>query len=164
MEMAMDDDDDDGSDGETDDGTMSEGEIDMGDEDDEEMVGTFINEDDIEYVEGDSDDEEEGGEWLDEPEDGEDGEGGEEIVEDGDGFQGDPQVAAGIINEDDIDDGDSEDPDSYTDEEEMYLTGELEFEAGLEEEMRRDQPEDPALRFMSHDARRQRISELLSDL
>lgn len=103
------------------------------------------------------------GEWIDEPEAGEeDGLHLGDMGQEEDGFAGDAQLI--VDDEDDDIDGDSEDPDSYTDEEEAFMSGELEFEADMEEEMRQVIPEDPNLRFMSNDARRQRISEPLAAL
>lgn len=90
----------------------------------------------IEFIEGD-DMEGDGAEWLDEDDVEEEIEieNGEDAVIEGDFLQvDDGQDGAPVLDDDDIDDGDSEDPDSYTDEEEMYLAGELEFDPEVDEQ------------------------------
>ncbi|GAA5961735.1 hypothetical protein JCM21900_000844 [Sporobolomyces salmonicolor] len=143
---ASDDEDEDGDIAHFDDEDMEEmDEDDMHDMHDHDSDGDEIDEADIaEEVEIDTSDEEEmleafedgldGGEddWVDEDEDGpqEDGirQGGDELV-----FDGDAPIQA-FDDEDDVDDGaDSED--MFTDEEEV-LTGELEFDPEMTEQLR----------------------------
>ncbi|KAK4052443.1 E3 ubiquitin-protein ligase tom1 [Microbotryomycetes sp. JL201] len=128
-DMGIDEDEDDDSHADTDDMEAHAEDMEMI-EGEDGIMDAFIDEDEGEEVWVDEDDDEAPG--FDVAED--DGHAHEVAAD----IQVNGNLAEemdAIVDQDGADDVDSEDPDSYTDEEEMYLTGELEFDEEMTEQL-----------------------------
>ncbi|KAM0790628.1 hypothetical protein ACM66B_004490 [Microbotryomycetes sp. NB124-2] len=128
-EMGIDDDedDDDDSHADTDDMDAHADDMEMI-EGEDGMMDAFIDEDEGEEVWVDEDDEE-GDDFT-----AEDAALANEVADEVQVNGNLAEEMDAIVDQDGEDDVDSEDPDSYTDEEEMYLTGELEFDEEMTEQ------------------------------